>query len=219
MAPVNLTLTSASNIVNAGTISSSASLAMTAATSINNSGVVHAVNNVNLTAPAITNGGSLITQTGNLTIATQTLANSGLIQSLLSNVMVQALNSGLLNVDNTGGKISALDKVCFTNDVLQSSPESVLQGIAVTGGTVSGDNINFYSPTNEVDVSTDQLNGTVNLGAGESSVQVQSGSLNIGSLDITGDPIFALAGNGTLTINSPWANAGDASGGTFSTSG
>src|SRR5262249_20410135 len=102
----------------------------------------------------------------------------------------------------------------------QSSSDNILKGIAVNGGTISGANINLYSPTNGVHVNADELNGVVNVNAAETAIQSQGGNLIIGSANLTGDPVFTNA-SGSLTLTIP-GNTTDLSGtlnNTFSTSG
>lgn len=72
----------------------------------------------------------------------------------------------------------------------------------MTGGHISGSNIDLLAPDNVVKVNADQLTGTVNIKACATELHVERGDLIVGTMDLSGDPIYTNAtGNLILTNN------------------
>jgi hypothetical protein len=203
---LSLSFTAQNNFANYGQITSAANLNVTAGNTITNANnaVMSAVQNVNISAlTSIVNSGLISSQIGNLNAATALLNNqSGILQSLGGPVNINSIINQTLTVQNALGQINAANNISIVNDLLQSPTQTtILDGISLQGGTLSGKNINLVSPTNAVRVDADQLNGTVHIDAALTSVQVQGGELNIGSAVLTSDPVFTnSAGSLVLTL-------------------
>lgn len=99
-------------------------------------GVMQAVNNVALTAPNIINNSQITANTGNLNLITNLLQNSSVIQSIVSSVSIQSLNSAVLKVANDHGTIEALNSIVNVSN-------SKGQDIDITGGSITAREINF----------------------------------------------------------------------------
>ena len=211
---LSLSFTAINNFANYGQITSAANLNVTAGNTITNSNtaVMSAVQNVNISAlTSIVNSGLISSQIGNLNAATALLNNqSGILQSLNGSTTIRSIDNQALVIQNALGQINALNSVSIINDLVQSSTQTILQGINLDGGSVTAKNINLVSPTNAVMVDADSLNGTVHIDAGLTSVQVSSGELNIGSAILTNDPVF-LNSAGSLVLTIP-ANGNDLDG-------
>ncbi len=171
--PVNLHLFSSGNFTNLGNITATGALNITAGGSIFNSGTISS--NLSTVISSIT---------GNIT-------NQGLINSTLGSVTFNTVNPVDLLLNNTRGMISAATSVNF------SSSGNL---ISVSGGTVSGENVNFNARDGVVRAMLNEIRGTVNVSACQSHLAVSGGELNIGSIDLSGDPTFVNSG-GNVVLN------------------
>ncbi len=203
---LSLSFAAVNNFTNYGTISSAANVSVTAGNTITNAstGVLSAVQNINMSALTSTiNSGVISAQMGNLSATTTLLNNqSGILQSLAGSIDLQAITNQSLVVQNALGQVIAKNNVSIVNELLQSSSASILEGIAFEGGTVTAPNIKFNSPGNAIDIKVGALNGAVKINAAATSIEVESGTLNIASAVLTNDPVF-LNGNGSLLLNIP----------------
>lgn len=171
--PVNLQLISGGNFTNLGNISASGNLSIVAGGSIVNSGTI----------------------TGNLSAVlssiTGSITNQGIISSTLGNVALSTVNPVDLLVNNTRGLITG-------SNIDFNSTGSL---VSVLGGTLSAtQNVNFNARDGVVRAMLDEVRGTVNVTACESHLSVNGGQLNIGSVDLSGDPTFVNSG-GDIVLN------------------
>ncbi len=178
---------SAANITNAqGGVITSASQAggvTAAAISFNTTGTfsnsvkIISAGDLNVTAPTINNSGSLAATTGNIN-----LASGGA--------------NGNLTVNGTGGTVQANQGSINFNGANNTGSGN----ITVTGGNWLSQQVNFNAGTGTIDANVAEVTGVVNGTAGVSHITAATGDLQLGNLDVTGDPTyFNTAGN--VTIN------------------
>lgn len=221
---LNLSLIAVNDIINAGLISSAGNLNITAGNTISNSpaaaaasstAMMTAANNLMMQASQIVNQGTIASQLASVMATANVLTNSGIMQALNGNMTIQSL-SHTLDVSNLMGTIAAKNELLlqtlgtrpFAGDV-----NAALANINITGGILEGEKISFRSPSGLVSVNADELNGPVHVSGGLAAITSNS-DLVIGSLNLTGDPIFAsktgdLDLSGIFTSGQFKTNGGD----------
>lgn len=178
--PVNLSLSSMTNIVNAGTISASGIVTLSALGSITNAAqaTISGANGVNLFAGS----GQLV--------------NNGVISSVVGNVNLNCANTANFVVNNLGGQISALDGAIN----FRTSQFDLKRLTEVSGGTLTAKAINLNGGNGAVEVNVDQIGGVVNVNGGLAHIESAGGTLTIGTMELTGDPtIVNTQGSVNLT--------------------
>ncbi|MBI4533246.1 MAG: hypothetical protein HY711_04795, partial [Candidatus Melainabacteria bacterium] len=142
-----------------------------------------------VSASNIVNNG-LISSIGNLNLTVgQALTNTGTIESLAGSVSITGLSDNFI-IQNTG-TITALNGAVNLATALPQANMSLL------GGIVQAQNINFLVPQGSLNIIAEQLNGLVGITAKDLALKI-AGDLNVGSLDLSGDPVFEVASyNGT----------------------
>lgn len=207
-ASLNLT---AQSIVNSGVISSAAGLSITASSIVNGSAnlsaLLSAIGTVNLQATSILNSGVIASQTANTNIMTASLVNSGLLQSVCGQINIAALASAdALSVTNDGGTMQALQGIiAIGNEICLQKAIPV----TVSGGDILAREINIYAPGALADISMNNVEGVLNVTAGEARVQSMSPLLQLGNINLTGDPTFYNR-LGDVVIKTPLHFAGAA---------
>lgn len=196
---LGLVLNALHNITNSGTISSSGTLTLLAGGSINNvlpSGLngsastptLQAAQNMRLQAGSITNAGTISSQFGNISAATGSLTNSGNISALTGSIAISALTN-MLSIDNTNGVIEA-------QTIGLETPAGTQSTLNIIGGRlVAPDGINITTPLGALLFNPSEADGPLNITAGTAIISVDSGDLNIASLNVSGDPIIADKNN------------------------
>lgn len=181
---LSLVLNATGNIYNAGTIASSADLTLAAGGTITNTStsavtaMMQAVNNVNLMSSYITNSGVIASQMGNINIAS-----------------VMAEN---IVVNNIAGRLEAALGAINIRDAAFSEKNHTL----LWGGDIASQVLNIHSGTGIVNVNVNDLIGLTNIYGGEAHIHAATNSLNLGTIELTGDPTFYNT-LGDVTINSP----------------
>lgn len=172
---LGLNLFATGDIINNGMISSAGSMSMTAGGSIINA----TVNGATEAAMTAVNNLSLNSLAGNI-------VNTGLISSMAANVDVTASVLANLNVSSLNGRFEAL-----MGDInFRSSDYAGIANTVLNGGTFSSQNMNFYAGTGYVDANVKEILGLVNITGGASHLLVESGTLNLGDICLSGDPTF-----------------------------
>lgn len=186
---LSLQLNAINNIVNAGVISSSASLALGAGGSITNA----------LPAGA---GGPVPIMTAarnvDLAAAAGTIVNHGIISSANGNINVAVDMGNSINIENAGGVFSALAGSINIRD-----PEFQQKaGISILGGDLLSREVNLYSGTGNILVDVRKLSGTVNAYGHEAHLTASTEMLRLGKILLGGDPSFFNL-TGSIEISSP----------------
>ena len=201
---LSLSLISGNNIINNGTISSAGNLSMTAINAIMNGtltgaqALVQSMGSMNLQASTLSNFGTLTITQGDLSMITSSLVNAGSINALAGNIAITSPLSSLL-VDSTGGAITSSGSINFSTAIgSTTSPGS----LSLTGGTLNATNVSFTSPGGSINVFANSIGGIIDLSGCSASVGTEQGNLNIGSTQLTGDPLF-FAQAGSLDLSGP----------------
>ncbi|MBY0549198.1 MAG: hypothetical protein K2W95_18130 [Candidatus Obscuribacterales bacterium] len=171
--PMNLSLFSAGDFSNFGSISSTGNLAISGGGNITNTG----------------------TMTANLSTALSSLSgiinNQGTIAAVMGNVSFATTSPVDLVVNNTRGLVTAAGDINF----------GTAGGLAsIGGGKLDSAFVNFNAQDGVVRALVDEISGTVNVSACESHIGVSSGQLTIGNIDLSGDPTFVNSGGSVVLV-------------------
>ena len=174
---LSLSLTAVNDVVNAGTISSSGNLTLTAGRSI-----------INALPAGVTGPNPLLQATNNIGVFAGNIANSGTIAASVGNVTFGTAGVARdLIVNNIGGQVFASAGAINFRDASYTS-----KGLtSVIGGLLDGQSINFFGGNGAVKANVDQLLGVVNVVGGTASIQASDDRLNLGSMNLSGDPVIA----------------------------
>lgn len=190
---VDLGLYSLSDITNGGTIAASGVLTLNAVGSIVNA------------LPAGTSGGqaSISGKNGvNLFAGSGQFTNAGTIASSTGSININTFDASNLVFNNLSGQVlAALGSINIRDASFGGSASS-----EIDSGVLTAANINLNGGTGTIKAIVDEFNGTVNVNAGCANVYANSGSLNLGAFNVSGDPTIANSGgdvvlNQSLTFN------------------
>lgn len=186
LAHLDLTLSAFNNIINKGTISSSGSLTVGSAygavsnigatTSTPAAGIMQAHNDLNV----ISGGGHFV--------------NSGLISSIAGNVNIATLNQADLTVNGQAGRFEALAGAINLNNTASA------RNTAVAGGDWLSKELNFNAVNGALTAALEQVTGVINVEACSAKLFANSDNLQIGTWNLTGDPV--IANTNTITLSS-----------------
>jgi hypothetical protein len=186
---LNLNLTAANSIINQGTISSSGNLNLTAGASIVNQSTMSAALNATLSS------------------AIGSIQNSGLIAATAGNINIDSMLAQSLALNNAGGTLQAL-----AGNINASTASLATLGfkpsLSITGGDLIAKELNLTSPSGLVSMRVGRVDGMLNISAGEAKVIASTPKLELGSLNLTGDPLFWNT-NGWVLLNGPYTFSGD----------
>jgi hypothetical protein len=199
---LSLSLTARNNLVNAGTIASAGNLNLAAGGSITNSlpgdlsqiaattAVMQAIQNVNIMASSIVNNGTIVSQLANINIT-----NSLPVADMLASS--SAPTNSAISILNTNGTIAALSGVINVNEPGFAAKED----LSIKGGELAAKEININSGDGNVKLAVDDIQGFVNIHGGTLSLITGSaGGLNLGTVELTGDPLIANM-SGDILVN------------------
>ena len=180
---VDLGIFSGGDVLNSGTISSSGNLVIEAIGKIVNS--PSATGLASTSQPTISAAGNV-----NLLAGSGQFINGGRIESLLGNVNFNTLTGRDLLVNNLGGQIAAANGSITFRD-----PSYLAKDLTqVLGGKLSAESIDMFGGNGLVKVAADEISGLVNVSGGTANIYASSGELNIGKMELTGDPNIANSG-------------------------
>jgi hypothetical protein len=176
---LNLDLTALNNILNAGTIRSAGGIVLTAGNTINNTGIVSAAGTA-----------------GAVNLVSNNIVNSGRIQSLFSDINISAPNTATITVNNANGLLQAL----LGNINVRDDSFTAKSDFDLTGGNLLSKTLNINTGNGTSNIDVKNITGLVNINAGIEHLVAATPNLNIGTLNLTGDPtIYNLNGNINLT--------------------
>ncbi|MBX9771663.1 MAG: hypothetical protein K2X29_09845, partial [Candidatus Obscuribacterales bacterium] len=182
---LTLNLSAINNIVNAGTISSSANLNLYAGGSITNAGV---------------NGATAVMQAMqnlNMTAMSGQIQNSGVMAAMLGNINVQTATMANLTMNNTNGVMQALNGQINIRNMMDIAKVNT----TLTGGDYLSKQLNIYSGSGTADVNANNISALMNITAGAAHVTSVSETLKLGNIKLSGDPTFFNTGDIQLTGN------------------
>lgn len=163
---VDLNLHAASNLTNSGMIESSESLTLSAGGRLANSGTISSSKDLHINAANVSNKGILNSASGNVNLGTDTSAD--------------------LVVNNHKGTISALSGAINLRDAsYQGAADSYIKG-----GDLLSRELNVNSGLGTGNVYVNELTGLVSGTGTASHVIASTSALNIGTVCLTGDPVF-----------------------------
>ncbi len=222
---LNLSLIATHKLINSGQISSAGNLNLCAGELLSNgnNSIVQAINNLNVFTPVLVNAGTMSAQNSNVTINSASLLSATLnnlpnsaeltntlSNSSLSNISTQITNSGSIlaaagNIDISAiaGSALAIDN---NRGLIKSTGGDIsLDGsygknVSLFGGTMQGEAVAATAPGAKVDLHAERIDGAVTITGAVAAASAEHGDLNIAQLKLSDDPIFALRGGGTLTI-------------------
>lgn len=185
---LNLSLIAANNVFNAGSIISAANLTITAGGTITNATPANAAS----TQPATMQAGQ------NLLLNASTVTNSGLLSALAGNIQFNSTVPSNLLINNVSGRIEALAGAIRIRD----SSFTGNYGLTLIGGNLAAGSLEMYSGCGVVNVNVENLVGQLNISGGEAHVNASTPSLELGNIQLSGDPTFYNHA-GSIVINSP----------------
>lgn len=164
-----------------GGVRSAGNLLISATEKVINNGTIFSTGNLTIAAAEVRNHG-LMMSGNSLSIESRKIVNSGIVKTMgaLLNVTAGGSLDGL-SIDNTKGVF----EITRGNLMMSSAGP-----IDVTGGSLNGQQVKFFSPESLVNVAVDTISGSVNVAALSSAVHVEKGDLAINSINVAGDPIF-----------------------------
>lgn len=183
---VNLTLSALNNIVNSGSITSSGNLNLVAGNSV-----------INALPPGTTGSAPVLQAVGDVNFNAGQIVNSGLISSLTGNVNFATQAQQSLLVDNGGGAIKAL----LGNINVRDPQFSGKYDVNLAGGDWLSKQLNVNSGDGAVRLNVGKLTGALNVTGGTAHVVADTSSLVLGTMNLSGDPLFS--GTGDVTISTP----------------
>ncbi len=157
--------------------------------------------NVGLTLDAnrtLSNQGEIVSA-GDLTlIAGNGINNSGLLRSHNGNITLDGSGTSALLVDNRKGTIDATNgAINIRNDAYTGTAST-----QVRGGDLFSKEVNLHAGQGTVDISVNQLTGTINGTGSAAHVEAATDTLSLGSICLTGDPtVYNTKGDITVTAD------------------
>lgn len=185
LASLNLNLFALNNIVNAGLIHSSGNLSLTAGNAI-----------INAQPYAVGSNAPVMSAAQNINLVSNQITNAGLINAINGNLNINGFTNGSINVNNINGTLQAL----LGNINVRDNSFTAKSDFTLNGGSVLSNQFNVFSGNGTADITADVISGLLNINAGVAHTVVNSGSLNLGTLNLSGDPTFYNT-NGAITIN------------------
>ncbi len=138
--------------------------------------------------------GSSQTSSANITNHGAIAGNNVTLATRDSELMIpEGVDPAVLAVNNGGGTIKAHGIVNFQNPGIANGD------ITVTGGTITGTELNFNAGTGTIGIGADELNGIVNTNGSVVDVNVTSKVLTVGGISDRGNPHYNLVVNGERT--------------------
>lgn len=157
----------------------------TASGTILNTGLMYSINNLRL----------INTQQSDSAF---NVLNSGKLASKNGDVVISSTTAGHVNIDNSGGTIEAENGSLNVRDS-SFTPKS---HVDLNGGDLLTQSTNIESGTGIVRVNVGEINGPININAGEAHVTAATKALYLGRMNLSGDPTFYNT-LGSVVISTP----------------
>lgn len=188
---LSLTLIAQQNIINNGVITSGNELTALAGGTVTNastvgdragSGSLQAVGELNVLAATVINHGVMSSTAGDVNVADPGMyASAGL---RFANGILPAFFPQNININNTSGVIQA-----FAGMINIGGPELGTGAILdLTGGDFIAQAISIQAGTGAIQADVDNVTGPVNLSGGSAQFASDTSVLDLGRLDVVGDP-------------------------------
>lgn len=160
--------------------------------------------NLNVISQANIVNAGLINASGNLNLhaAGGSIINSGVLNSLNGSVQFSTGIGKDLLVNNTSGAVTAL----LGSINLRDGSFTDKNATTLNGGTLSAQTLNVNGGNGLAKVVADQINATVNINAGDAHIYTETGTLNIASMNLSGDPTIVNNGGDIILTGNINAN-------------
>ncbi len=184
---------SAQSLVNAGGASIISSkgtdLSLQVQNSIANQGTILSGNSLTMTAASITNladhgRGGVVSAAQDISLNSPSIVNSGMIKSGNGSISFENPNSIIIN--NAGGTSQALKG----NIDVRNASYAGDGDVTITGGNLLSQQLNLNAVNGIVDVGVNQVSGVVNANADCAHINAASGNLQLGNMNVSGDPTY-----------------------------
>lgn len=178
----DLLLNATNDIVNAGMIASAGNLTLMSGNSI--------VNNSGSSTAAV------LQAANNLTLVSNNITNAGLVSALAGNINLQTSNLNNMLVNNAGGVMQA----SAGNINVRDGSFAAKAHTDLMGGDWLSQSLNINSGTGVAKMNTGNITGQINVNAGEAHITAETANLNLGNINLSGDPtFFNTTGNVTIS--------------------
>ena len=190
---LDLVITSKTGIYNAGSITSSGALTLKAPT----------ISNALPTQSSQGSSGAsalptLQSASGDLTLQTSTLLNQGAVATVNGNINIISATENLA-INATGGSFNASSGQGAVN--IGTSAASGTLNLQLVGGDFVSQSLNVNAgASGTVSMAPNSVSGKLNLIAENANFSVNSGSLTLGNLSVSGDP-YITDGSGDVTFS------------------
>ncbi|MBX9688954.1 MAG: hypothetical protein K2X27_19760, partial [Candidatus Obscuribacterales bacterium] len=153
----NLNLSSSTNLVNNGTISSSGNLNLAAVQQVINTGTISSQANLSIQAASIVNS-ALLSAMQNINLQAANILNSGQINAALGNINIASALSSNIIINNSGGTMQALNGLVNVRDSLYSG----IADLNIDGGKIIAQALNLNNGNGKIQAHLDSIEGLVN---------------------------------------------------------
>ena len=198
---LSLTLVASHNIVNNGAITSADNLTALAGGSITNAPTagpaaglprVQAAGELNLLSGAVANQGVVSSSSGNVDLAVP--SNYASAAGPFASGTLPGSLPQYITINNTSGTIQALEGTINLGGM--ELGQSAL--LTLTGGNLAASAINVQAGEGAIKADVNNVTGAVNVSGGGAQFGSDSGVLDLGTLDLAGDP--TIFNNGDIEI-------------------
>lgn len=141
-----------------------------------------------------------ISASGNLEVIAGSgkFTNNGLISALAGNVTFNTGSTTDLTLNNAGGLVQAEAGAIIFRDASFEAKNLT----SAFGGSLTAQSLDFYGGDGLASFHPDNVSGVINVNAGLASMVTQGGEMRLGTLNLTGDPIFANSNGDVILTNS-----------------
>src|SRR5205807_1433095 len=109
-----------------------------------------------------------------------------LISATSNNINIASMLNNAIAMNNAGGVVQALNGQINFRDALYSGSGDT----SISGGSFLSRQLNIFSGTGIVNANVNDVSGVVNVDAGCAHVQAATALLDLGTLNVSGDPTY-----------------------------
>lgn len=133
---------------------------------------------------------SSLSADGGVTLCAASIENSGSVTSRDNDVNVYGPSTSALVFNNSGGTVNALNGAINFREANYTAEYST----AITGGDLFSRTVNMNTGHGVMDLAVNNITGTVSQSGYAAHVAVDTDTLNLGNICLTGDPTYINAG-------------------------
>ena len=163
---------------------------------------MQAVGELDLLSGMVANHGVVSSTAGNVDVAVQSIYAAAARPFADRNLPAGVPNN--ININNTSGIIQALNgTINFGGTELGQTAR-----LSVTGGNLGAQAINLQAGKGAIQADLNNVTGAVNVSGGSAQFASDADVLDLGNLDLAGDPTFFNMGDiviaGNITVSRAW---------------